>query len=181
MNTHSCDANIIVGDFNIDFSRVSTSANYWSMFMASFDFVACDLAYGSSLSYTYERDDGTVRSWIDYIFCSGSHCHLIGHCCGKYRQKHTLQKCHCSWYINISDSLLHTVYSYIIPDTCSPPSLWRRGGDIKLCCVPSREHGVLWGWSPPICHSSSVCSPPPLTPTTTAAYLISTTVEDKGK
>ena len=79
IESHSCDANIIVGDFNIDFSRVSTSANYLSMFMASFDFVACDLAYSSSLSYTYERDDGTVRSWIDHILCSGSHCHLIGH------------------------------------------------------------------------------------------------------
>ena len=56
IESHSCNANIIVGDFNIDFSRVSsTSANYLSMFMASFDLVACDLAYGSSLSYTYEH------------------------------------------------------------------------------------------------------------------------------
>ena len=30
IESHSCDANIIVGDFNIDFSRVSsTSANYF--------------------------------------------------------------------------------------------------------------------------------------------------------
>ena len=28
IESHSCDANIIVGDFNIDFSRISTSANY---------------------------------------------------------------------------------------------------------------------------------------------------------
>ena len=38
------------------------------MFMASFDFVACDLAYGSSLSYTYERDDGTVRVGLITFF-----------------------------------------------------------------------------------------------------------------
>ena len=49
--------------------------------MASFDLVACDLALGSSITYTYERDDGSVCSWIDHILCSVSHGHMITQVC----------------------------------------------------------------------------------------------------
>ena len=42
IESQPCDAYIIVGDFNIDFSGVSISASYLSMSMASYDLVACD-------------------------------------------------------------------------------------------------------------------------------------------
>ena len=69
IESYRCDVVAIVGDFN--FSRVNSSANYLSGFMASCDLVACDLAYyGNFISHTYERDDGCAHSWIDHILCN---------------------------------------------------------------------------------------------------------------
>ena len=72
---------VIVGDFNVDLSRDTASAHYLSSFMALFGLVACDLALGSSIRYTYEWDDESVSSWIDHILCSVSHSHYSGVSC----------------------------------------------------------------------------------------------------
>ena len=81
IESYRCDVVAIVGDFNIDFSRVNLSANYLSGFMASCDLVACDLAYGNFISHTYERDDGSAHSWIDHILCNRRYSHLISQVC----------------------------------------------------------------------------------------------------
>ena len=36
------------------------------------NYVVCDLSYQESVNFTYERDDGLVRSWIDHIMCPQS-------------------------------------------------------------------------------------------------------------
>ena len=38
--------------------------------MTDLNVVACDLSHRNSIGFTYERDDGIVRSWIDHIICS---------------------------------------------------------------------------------------------------------------
>ena len=35
------------------------------------------LVYRSSVNFTYERDDGLARSWIDHIICSQSYSSLV--------------------------------------------------------------------------------------------------------
>ena len=39
-------------------------------FISDLDLVASDLSYRNSVGFTYERDDGLARSWIDHIICS---------------------------------------------------------------------------------------------------------------
>ena len=46
-------------------------------FMTDLNVVACDLSHRNSIGFTYERDDGIVRSWIDHIICSQSLCPSI--------------------------------------------------------------------------------------------------------
>ena len=65
-----CDNNIIVGDFNDDFDRGGLSADLLSDFVLNLNLSVCDLHYRESVKFTYERDDGLVRSWIDHILCS---------------------------------------------------------------------------------------------------------------
>ena len=62
-----CDVNIVVGDFNIDFDRGGQLAN---LLMAELNLVVYDLSFRERVGYTYERDDGLARSWIDHITCS---------------------------------------------------------------------------------------------------------------
>ena len=81
VDSHQCDVIVIVGDFNVDFSRDSASVHLLCSFMSSLGLIACDLAFHRSIQFTYERDDGAVRSWIDHILCSTSHSHLITHVC----------------------------------------------------------------------------------------------------
>ena len=38
--------------------------------MLDLNLSVCDLHYRESVKFTYERDDGLVRSWIDHILCS---------------------------------------------------------------------------------------------------------------
>ena len=68
--SHSCDANIVVGDFNVDFDRGGHLASLLLDFMANLDLVASDLSFHPSDGYTYESDSGLARSWIDYVICS---------------------------------------------------------------------------------------------------------------
>ena len=59
--------NILVGDFNVDFDRQSPMTGLLVDLMKSLDFCACDLLYRDLVKFTYERDDGQARSWIDHI------------------------------------------------------------------------------------------------------------------
>ena len=61
---------IIVGDFNADFDHGGLSADLLSDFVLDFNLSVCDLHYRESVKFTYERNDGLVRSWIDHILCS---------------------------------------------------------------------------------------------------------------
>ena len=65
-----CDNNIIVGDFNAGFDCGGISADLLSDFVLDLNVSVCDLHYCESVKFTYERDDGLVRFWIDHILCS---------------------------------------------------------------------------------------------------------------
>ena len=40
--------------------------------MSELDLVSCDRNFRGSVMFTYERDDGLCRSWIDHVLCSRS-------------------------------------------------------------------------------------------------------------
>ena len=77
VDSQCCDVNIIVGDFNVDFDRGGAQAELLNDFAAELDLFACDSSFRESVMYTYERDDGTARSWIDHILCSRTFSSLI--------------------------------------------------------------------------------------------------------
>ena len=56
----------------VDFQRHSSNTLLLSDFMSEVDLLAADLPFRSSIQFTYERDDGLSRSWIDHIICSQS-------------------------------------------------------------------------------------------------------------
>ena len=68
---------VLVGDFNVDFDRGGSLADMLLDFMTDLNVVTCDLSHRNSIDFTYERDDGIVRSWIDHIICSQSLCPSI--------------------------------------------------------------------------------------------------------
>ena len=68
---------VLVGDFNVDFDRGGSLADLLLDFMTDLNVVACDLSHRNSIGFTYKRDDGIVRSWIDHIICSQSLCPSI--------------------------------------------------------------------------------------------------------
>ena len=47
-------------------------ANLLCDFMSELDLVSCDRNFRGSVMFTYERDDGLYRSWIDHVLCSRS-------------------------------------------------------------------------------------------------------------
>ena len=63
---------VIIGDFNYDFDRPGPLANLLCDFMSELDLVSCDINFRGSVMFTYERDDGLCRSWIDHVLCSRS-------------------------------------------------------------------------------------------------------------
>ena len=69
---HVC---LVVGDFNVDFNRDGSLKDMLCSFMSGLNLFACDLLY--SIGYTYERDDGHVRTWIDHILCTQSYSDLV--------------------------------------------------------------------------------------------------------
>ena len=77
VDSQCCDVNIIVGDFNVDFDRGGAQADMLNDFAAELDLLACDSSFRESVMYTYERDDGIARSWIDHILCSQTFSSLI--------------------------------------------------------------------------------------------------------
>jgi endonuclease/exonuclease/phosphatase family metal-dependent hydrolase len=62
LDVQNYDVLLIVGDFNV--------ASLLLDFMADNHLVASDLSYRSAVSFTYVRDDGSCRSWIDHVLCS---------------------------------------------------------------------------------------------------------------
>ena len=52
---------VIAGDFNVDFTQSSNPLSYLKSFMLELNLCAVDLA-SSDISFSYERDDGAVRS-----------------------------------------------------------------------------------------------------------------------
>ena len=69
IDSNPCDGVCIAGDFNVDFGHGGSHVNLLDDFVLELDLVVCDLSF-SSVNYTYERDDGLVRSWIDHVVCS---------------------------------------------------------------------------------------------------------------
>ena len=68
---------LVVILINVDFDRGGTHAKLLSDFMSDLNLLACDLSIHSSIEFTYERDDGLSRSWIDHIICSRSSSSLV--------------------------------------------------------------------------------------------------------
>ena len=66
----------LVGDFNVDFDRSGPLTKLLSNFMLELDMLSVDY-HRSCITYTYERDDGLCRSWIDHIVCSQSCSSLV--------------------------------------------------------------------------------------------------------
>ena len=65
-----------MGDFNVDVSRQSAFTHHLSTLMTSLDLIACDL-HSNTITYTHERDGGSVRSWKDHVLCNESYSNLI--------------------------------------------------------------------------------------------------------
>jgi len=76
---HKCDVNLLVGDFNVDFSRDGSCKQLLLDFMDEWDLCAQDLTFSDSIQFTYERDDGLVRSWVDHILCSIRDSSIVSH------------------------------------------------------------------------------------------------------
>ena len=70
ISVHNFDTNVIVGDFNVDFDCDVRLTDLLRVFVFDLDLSVCDLQFRDNIHYTYERDDGLVRSWIDHILCS---------------------------------------------------------------------------------------------------------------
>ena len=70
IESQNCDVVIVAGDLNVDFDRGGYNAKLLQDFIMELDLYACDLEFRTQVNYTYERDDGLVRSWIDHILCS---------------------------------------------------------------------------------------------------------------
>ena len=76
---HSChsDVVVIVGDFNVDFDRCCQLTSLLRDFMSDHSLFSCDLPFKDEVMFTYERDDGLSRSWIDHVLCSQSFSSII--------------------------------------------------------------------------------------------------------
>ena len=75
--SHSCDVNIVVGDFNVDFDHGGHLASLLLDFIANLGLVALDLCFHPSIGYAYEGDSGLAQSWIDHVICSQASSALI--------------------------------------------------------------------------------------------------------
>ena len=71
------NVNMLIDDFNVDFCRDGCLSRLLLDFMSELDLCACDLSFCNSIHYTYERDDGLVRSWIDHVVCTNSFSPLV--------------------------------------------------------------------------------------------------------
>ena len=72
IHSYHSDVVVIVGDFNVDFDRCCQLTNLLCDFMSDHTLCSCDLLFKDDVLFTYERDDGLCRSWIDHVLCSQS-------------------------------------------------------------------------------------------------------------
>ena len=69
---------ILVGDFNVDFDRGGALGKLLLVdFQSELNLCTGDMSFHSSVSYTYEKEDGSARSWIDHNVCSQSYSSLV--------------------------------------------------------------------------------------------------------
>ena len=98
-------------------------------FVLDLNLSVCDLHYRESVKFTYERDDGLVRSWIDHILCSQAISILV-------TDIYTLQS-----GVNLSDHLplffkLHINHSSLssLPATSSSKPDWSEITSSHMLC-----------------------------------------------
>ncbi len=82
IETQSFDRIIIGGDFNVDFNRPSGRRDILSNFMSDHSLAADDSHYHHSIGLTYERDDGSARSWPDHFLCDSATVCNVKSCAG---------------------------------------------------------------------------------------------------
>ena len=70
IDSQSFDQLLIGGDFNTNLYSDSCRCNLLNDFMLEFDLVSVDMH--TSITHTYERDDGLVTSWPDHFLASSS-------------------------------------------------------------------------------------------------------------
>ena len=58
---------VLAGDFNGDFGRASSFRSLLQSFLDDLNLCSADLSFSHSIDFTYERDDGLVRSWPDHV------------------------------------------------------------------------------------------------------------------
>ena len=54
-----------VADLNVDFDRGGEHTKLLVDFMVELNLYSCDLSFPRAVGYTYQRDDGVARSWLD--------------------------------------------------------------------------------------------------------------------
>ena len=67
IDTQVFDNIIIAGDFNVDFSHPGVTCAYLHTLMNDLQLCAVDVFMCFNIEFTYERDDGLVRSWPDHV------------------------------------------------------------------------------------------------------------------
>ena len=75
ISSQAWDGIYLIGDFNVDFQCHSSNTLLLSDFMSEVDLLAADLPFRSSIQFTYERDDGLSRSWINLLTIMLHSCH----------------------------------------------------------------------------------------------------------
>ena len=58
---------VLAGEFNVDFGRASSFRSLLQSFLDDLNLCSADLSFSHSIDFTYERDDGLVRSWPDHV------------------------------------------------------------------------------------------------------------------
>lgn len=61
---------IIAGDFNVDFTRPGVNCSLLLSCMDDLGLCSVDTSSYSPIHFTYERDDGSARSWPDHVLTS---------------------------------------------------------------------------------------------------------------
>ena len=56
----------------MDFDRGGSLTDLLVEFMSELNLLSCDLSFRNNVNFTYERNDGVARSWIDHIVCTQS-------------------------------------------------------------------------------------------------------------
>ena len=74
--TQIFDKITIAGAFNVDFTHPGITCQYLHTLMRDLQLCAVDLLSCFNINFTYERDDGLARSWLDHVM---TNCHCGTH------------------------------------------------------------------------------------------------------